>query len=322
MTPNDLIASYISDMDSPFHKLRYYTREHYGHLCRRISQDLGDMPLTEIKARQVKHCHEKFLLAGTISMGHSVIGMLRILMGFGATILDEPECVRISSMLGMMRFTMAKARVESLTAEQATRIRGEAHRVNRRSIALMQAFQFELMLRQKDCLGEWMPEDEPGESDTFDLDMKWHRGLRWEEIDENFILTHVTSKRQKEIVVDLKLAAMVINELTLWFGAMDRSRMPDSGPVIVAETTGLPWRAIEFRRQWRVIATNVGIPKEVRNMDTRSGAITEATDAGIPVEQIRHASTHSDISMVQRYSRDSTEKIADVMQLRVASRKG
>lgn len=322
MTPNDLIASYTTDIDSPFHKLRYYTREHYRNLCKRITQDIGALPLEEIKARQLLHWHETFLTAGTVSMGHSIIGMLRILVNFGATILENEQCVRLSLVLSKMRFKMAKPRNERLTAEQATRIRGEAHRLNLRSIALGQAFQFELMLRQRDVLGEYVPETEPGWSDTFDLDMKWHRGLRWEEIDENFILTHITSKRQKEIIVDLKLAAMVINELTLWFGAMDRSRMPESGPVIVAEGTGLPWHAVEFRRAWRKLADNVGIPREVKNMDTRSGAISEATDAGADLEHVRHAATHSDIAMTQRYSRNSTDKIAGVMQLRVASRKG
>jgi site-specific recombinase XerD len=114
---------------------------------------------------------------------------------------------------------------------------------------------------------------------------------------------------------------MVIQELVLWFGAMDRKRMPSTGAIIVSERTGLPWHSQEFRRYWRKIATHAGIPPEVKNMDTRSGAITEATDAGIPLETIRHASTHSDVGMVQRYSRGSTEKIADVMQLRQASRK-
>ena len=61
MTPNELIASYTSDVDSPVHKLRYHTRVHYSHLCHRISQDLGDMPLELIKARQIKHWHEQFL---------------------------------------------------------------------------------------------------------------------------------------------------------------------------------------------------------------------------------------------------------------------
>jgi hypothetical protein len=41
---------------------------------------------------------------------------------------------------------------------------------------------------------------------------KWIRGIDWSEIDENLILKHVTSKKQKETEVDLKLAPMVLEE--------------------------------------------------------------------------------------------------------------
>jgi hypothetical protein len=35
------------------------------------------------------------------------------------------------------------------------------------------------------------------------------------------------------------------------------------------------------------------------------------------LEDVRHAATHSDIAMTQRYSRGSAEKVANVMQLAV-----
>lgn len=317
---NQLIDSYRTDVDSPYHKLRFHTRCYYDSLCKRLEKDLGELPLALVKAREMKHWHETFVAAEKIAMGHSVMGMIRILTGFGATILENQECVRISTVLGNMRFKMSKPRVERLTVEQVVAIRGQAHKINRRSIALGQALQFELMFRQKDIIGEWVPEDEPGESDTFDLDQKWLRGIRWEEIDSDFILTHVTSKRQKEITADLKLADMVMQELILWFGAIDRTRMPASGPVIISEMSFLPWRAVEFRRNWRAIADKAGIPREVKNMDTRSGAITEALKSGANPDSVRKAATHSQLSMTTRYSRGDTEETADVMKLRVASR--
>ena len=83
-----------------------------------------------------------------------------------------------------------------------------------------------------------------------------------------------------------------------------------SGPIVVSEWDKLPWTAIEFRRWWRIVADACGIPREVRNMDSRAGAITEASDAGADLEHIRHAATHSNISMTQRYSRGAEGKIA------------
>jgi hypothetical protein len=323
MLINDLITAYRTDVDSPYCKpmgLRFHTRGHYDSLCKRIAADIGALDLADIKARQLLHWHETFIAAEKVSMGHAVIGQLRILVGFGSTILDDPDCVKVSGLLSNMRFIMAKPRSEQLTAEQAIRIRAGAHAANRRSIALAQAIQFDLMFRQKDVIGEYVPETEPGESDTFDMDQKWLRGIRWEEIDSNFILSHVTSKRQKLAVWDLKLAGMVMQELILGYGAMDRSRMPATGPVIICETTSLPWSSIEFRRVWRKIADSVGIPKTVRNMDSRAGAITEALQAGALPEQVRKAATHSNFSTTQNYSRDDTTATAEVSRARSASR--
>jgi site-specific recombinase XerD len=187
--------------------------------------------------------------------------------------------------------------------------------MGRPSIALAQAFQFELMLRQKDVIGEWVPIREPGISDVQADGLKWLRGIRWEEIDQNMVLRHLTSKRQKMIEVSLRNAPMVIEEMAL-LGAQ-----PANGPIIVSEWDRLPWTGPEFRRWWRIVAEAAGVPKEVRNMDSRAGAISEATDAGADLEHVRHAATHSNISMTQRYSRGAEGKIENVQKLRAEHRK-
>jgi hypothetical protein len=316
-----LIDSYMTDADSSYRKLRQHTRGHYGNLCKPIRAEFGSKTIADLRARTILHWHESFLERGTISMGHSVMGMLRILAGFGATILEDRECERLSGMLGNMRFKMPKPRNERVTADQAIAIRTQVHTIGKPSIALAQALQFELMLRQKDVIGEWVAMNEVGPLATvLDGNSKWWRGLCFEEIDANMILTHITSKRQKEIVVDLKLAQMVMEELQLQFGGTTRDKLPASGPIIVSETSGQPWRATEFRRHWRLAATAAGVPKAVKNMDSRAGAISEATDAGAELEHVRHAATHSDIGMTQKYSRNSVEKIAGVMEKRAAHR--
>lgn len=145
-----------------------------------------------------------------------------------------------------------------------------------------------------------------------------------EEIDQNFVFRHVTSKRGKPIEADLHFAPMVMEELSLIAGVpvkdLRREMLPASGPMVVSESTGLPWKAQSFRQRWRKLARLAGIPDDVRSMDARAGAITEATDAGASLEDVRHAATHSDISMTQRYSRGSAEKVANVMRLRVEHR--
>jgi len=249
-----------------------------------------------------------------LAIAHAVIGQFRVLFGFGATILEDPECERLCGIMSKMRFPMSKPRSERMTAEQADAIRMKAHEFGWHSIAVAQAFQFELMLRQKDVIGEWVPLKEPGLSLVVARGQKWISGITWNEIDQNLVMKHTTSKRQKEITVDLKIAPMILDE----FAFMGPRK--DSGPLIICEVTGLPYTTAEFRRKWRIVATAAGVPKEVFNMDSRAGGITEASDAGADMEHIRHAATHSDIAMTQKYSRGSTEKVANVMRIRAESR--
>jgi hypothetical protein len=56
-------------------------------------------------------------------------------------------------------------------------------------------------------------------------------------------------------------------------------------------------------------------------MDSRAGGITEASDAGAPLEHIRHAATHSDIQTTQGYSRGAADKTANVLEMRALHRK-
>lgn len=317
-----LIDAYQRDKDSPYRKLRYATRVFYDTLCRRIIKIMGQDRVADTSARRLLAIHAEFVEAGHLQMGHAVIGMMRTVLSFGSTILADKDCREIRVMLHDMRFPMGKPRSSILTADWVVAIRAEAHKRGKGSIALAQAFQFDFMFRQKDVLGEWVPVSEPGISDVIWGNSKWLRGLRWEEIDGSLRLTHVTSKRGKEVSLNLRNAPMVMEELDLMFPGWggDRANLPANGPILISETHGVPWIANEFRRHWRIIATVCGVPRSVRNMDSRAGAITEATEAGAPLESIKHAATHADIQMTQRYARNAEEKAADVAQMRVAHR--
>jgi hypothetical protein len=320
-----LINCYQTDPDSTYHKKRYAVRKAHDIMLRRIAATHGAEQLADIKARLLKSWHKDWSNDGVkVAIAHAFVGHLRTLFGFGFTMLEDKECERLCAVMHLMKFPMPKPRTERLTADQAIALRVQAHWRTWSSIALAQALQFELMLRQKDVIGEWVPVSEPGISATVGPKGKWLMGLRWEEIDENLILRHNTSKRGKDIEVDLKLAPMVLEELALHtsvpVGYLNRASLPASGPVILCEATGYPWSTMEFRRKWRILATKAGIPKEVRNMDSRAGAISEATDAGADLEHVRHAATHSDIGMTQRYSRGTVEKVAGVSRTRVAHR--
>jgi hypothetical protein len=313
-TVRTLIQCYRTDPDSNYRKLRYGTRTYYSSLCRRIEADLGDKQIEDIDARMMLRTHEAWAKSG-IPMAHSLVGMLRTLVTFGATLLKSKDCRALKVDLHDMKFKMGPPRSERLTSEQAIAIRVEARARKLPSIALAQAIQFECMLRQRDVIGEWIPISEPGLSHvTYDGD-KWMRGILWSEIDTNLILRHVTSKRQKLVEHDLSVAGMVMEEFALM------GPLPTTGPVVVCEITKRPWRGHHFRQKWREIARAVGIPDSVRSMDSRAGAITEATEAGADLEHIKHAAAHSDIAMTQKYSRGAADKTRGVALARAAHRK-
>jgi hypothetical protein len=266
---------------SSFLNLRYKTRKHYEVLVKFIVDEWGDKKIADWKLQDIERLYEGWVRTRTESMGRSLIVMLRIIIYFGADTLHISECEHLSVVLHRMRFPVLKARSERITSEQVVRIRGAAHSIGRPSIALAQAFQSDCNLRQTDCIGEWVPTNEPGESELFDAGNKWIRGLRWDEIDENLILRHTMSRSQTEIVVDLNDAPMVLKELELKFGSIARNKMPASGPIIVAETSGFPWYAVEFRRNWRLAADKAGVPRTVKNRDSRPSSKPERDDGDL-----------------------------------------
>ncbi len=331
-----LVDCYRSDPDSPYHKKEYATRRHYDTLCKRVKQELGATRIDATDARALLRLHEDIIRPDEpgdepkISMGHAVIGMMRTITTFGATLLKCPACRLIRSDLRDMRVKNGKPREETMTVEQIIDIRRTAHSMTgpyRHSIALAQALQFEAGsgVRQKDIIGEWLPISEPGLSDVISGNEKWLKGIRGEEIDENFVWRHITSKRKKMLVADLRLAPMVLEEFRMMAGLraeekLERHHIPLTGPLIINEQTGVPWKSSNFRAAWRDVANRCGIPKEVKSMDTRASATTEGFASGANPDDIRKGATHSSLSMTQRYSRGDEEAVARVMKQRAAHR--
>lgn len=313
-TLRSLVACYQTNPASPYRKLRYVSRKNYNCLTARLEKDHGGELLSNVRFSTLTLWHEAWCEESGVPMAHALVGMLRGLMTFGLTVLENKECERAGLLLSKMKFPNPRPQKQTLTADQAVAIRTLANKKGLHSMALAQALQFEIMLRQRDVIGEWVPLDERVTSDVIDGNRKWARGLRWNEIDANLVLKHVTSKRQKPLTVPLRLAPMVMEELARF------ETLPTSGPVVIRERTGLPYTDDAYRRTWRMLADECGIPKNVQNMDSRSGGITEASNAGADMEHIRQAATHSDIATTQGYNRDAATKIEGVMRKRVAHR--
>jgi hypothetical protein len=259
---DDLTERYLTDLRSPYHSLRHATRTNYGYLLKPVRKHFGPYLLRDLRLRHFEEFYNEYVEEGHIAMGNGAITMARNIATFGTTVLRDEECQRLSGILKQFKFAPTVKR-EPMTEEHIRKICDMARKMGFASIAMAQAIQHECELKQKDVIGEWVPVSDPGVSDIIDGADKWVRGLRWDQIDKNWVLTHFTSQSQKKVVIDLKAAApMMMAEIER---VAPNKR---SGPMILRDGTFKPWTTSSFRRNWRKIADEAGIPKGVRNMDT------------------------------------------------------
>lgn len=321
-TVADLIERYRGDEGSPYHAIRHRTRMTYDANMRRIDGDHGRVRLSVITREDIRKWYAAWLPRG-VTMAHGLKVMLGILFNYGS-LLENRDCDRLSGMMRKEKFKQGAPDDRILTPEHAMAIRAEAHRQGCPSIALQQSF-YDTAMRQTDSVGEWVPLDEPGVSDIVSRRFgKWLRGARWEEIDRDLIFTHVTSKRNKRHVIDLKDASMMIEEFNIIAPGcvvetntgiiVRRELLPAKGPMIVNEKTGLPYVGDTFRKRWRVIARAAGVPDNIKSRHTRPGRLTQVIGAGASIEDAQKLAQHSTTAMTSRYWRGGHEAVSRAMK--------
>jgi hypothetical protein len=240
--------------------------------------------------------------------------ILRIVVGFGV-VSNIDECFRLKHVLEEMRFQVPKARTESITFHQVQAICDVAIRKGLVSIAVAQALQFELTLRQVDVIGIWEKTDDIRAGGIIDRGQRWRDGLLWAHLDSAGILKKVTTKVDDVIAEHDTMQYPFLRKMLDLVPAEKRI-----GPMIKSEATGLPYRRRHFADVWRECAEAAGVPKSVWNRDSRAGGVTEGSDAGADLEHLRHHANHKNSQTTQRYNRTTLEKTRQVAKLRVASR--
>jgi hypothetical protein len=274
-TLDDLIKRYLADDRSGYRDLRHKTRETYNRNLDRLKEDCGPFTPFDFTRNSITALYNKWTDNGrTPSMGYGFLTMLRVVVNYGATVVEDDDWLRASVILRHMRFKMRRPTGERMTREHAVAFIKKAHEMGYSELALAQAFQTDCGLRQTDVIGEWVPQSESGFSDVTAGSKKWLRGIRWNKISADNILEHTTSWNGRHREIDLNTAPLVKAELKRM------GELPKSGPIILNPRKGIPHTAATFRALWREIADAAGIPKSVTNATSSHEARDDVSAKG------------------------------------------
>ena len=133
----------------------------------------------------------------------------------------------------------------------------------------------------------------------------------WSDIEANMILRKTHVKTGLTVEHDLKLYPDILREIDL----VDPSRRV--GPMIISEATGEPYKYRTFTQTWRRVADAAELPKGVWNIDSRSGAISEAYDAGADETSVMKHAGHKNRQTSAKYNRGSLAQTSRVAHFRI-----
>lgn len=304
-----LIRRYACDEFSPYKKVRFNTKNTYDQDMAVIEKTVGARLIGPgmITGEDLWRWHhnwgkpDKGGNATAPSRARHAITMFRILIRH-AVVIGIPGAGEIASALECMRFPTTAPRTVAPTREQVMAIVGKAMEMGFRSIALVTLAQFELVERRVSVIGAWEGQ-------------QWRYGWTWQNISPDWIIRYHQNKVGAVLrEFDLKVTQEL---LSLLQQTPVEKRV---GPVIICETTGLPWREKHYTDKWREIADAAGIPAEMYSMDMRAGGASEADELGVQRHHIMDAGGwKSDV--VDRYRRAKHINAQNVVRLRQTARR-
>jgi integrase len=300
-TIESLIDCYQSDEDSAYAEIQENTAQGYDHWLKMIRETVGKRLVAKLVAKEFRRWYRRWKLRAS-KRGHDGartayggIQALRLLFTYGIESGIE-KCRVLRSDMDKMRFRRNGPREETLSYDEAKALVEEAIARGWENLALSQALQFELFLRQKDVIGSWTKVaadyvPEPGE---IVLRGKVWRGLTLDMITLDSDLRIRTSKTGQPVIHRLTECELVIRALRA-FPSEQRN-----GPV-ACRPDGTPWPDRQaYAKDWRKVADAVGISKQKQNMDSRASGISEASEAGVSDDDLQRQTGHKSPAMIQK----------------------
>lgn len=322
---------------SRFHSVKANTRKSYTDSLKVIETTVGRRLIRNVTIFDVQHWYDQWRKPAEpggperIDRAHNAVGMLKTVLRFNAA-LRRKDCRQLVDDLeqatSIVRFERGGAREVEMTFAMAGAFVRTALEQERKGIlppgrglamAIGVAAQFELLVRQKDVIGEWGPtrldaRRPDGIAVLESGDETWAGYFTWEAI-PGWRWRMKTSKSKYRAAAEFDLT-----RYTLLHPLLDAVPPAARTGAIVKGEHGLPIRERSYRKWFRPIARAAGIPDEVWSMDARAGGATEAEEAGAALDAIQGAMTHTKTDTTLRYLRKRSTKIATVADARAAKR--
>jgi hypothetical protein len=342
---------------SPFHNVKANTRRTYTDSLTLIERTVGKRLIRNLTIFDIQNWHAQWrkpapltnkqgepitdengvALVGKerIDRAHNAVSMFRTVINFCSKLKPRQrygDCRALAEDLQKVKFERGGAREEEMTYAHVTAFLRTADELATRGLmpaaralymSIGVAAQFELLLRQKDIIGERV-------RNQADLDKALRRGagrfacpdgtwvgyFTWENI-PGWRWRTKTSKSKYRAAADFDLT-----RYALLHPLLERVPFDERTGAIVKGEGGLPIQERSYRKWYRQIARAAAIPDAVWNMDTRAGGATEADDAGAPIELIRDALTHTNEATTVRYIRRRGSKMDALADVRNRKRAG
>lgn len=235
--------------------------------------------------------------------------MLRIIASYGI-VLRMAGIKDVRDTLAEMKIIAPKPRTAAPTQAQIEAVIAAADEAGDTGFALGLSLQWWLALRAVDVRGQEI---------TVEGGKRWADGLTWDMIERDLsAITKTPSKTEgampEALVFDLRHLPDLRRRL---------SEIPQDqrvGPVI-RQANGATFSKSLWSRYWRRHADTAGVPRHIKIMDTRAGAINHAKGLGADPVMLRDMANHASLSTTDRYLRHRQEGIAQVIELRTGTKK-
>jgi hypothetical protein len=304
-----LIGRYKSDPFSRYHEVQANTRIGYDQQLVLVDEAIGPIKISdtnyemlmtiksmkEAKGRSKDHIHRWFSTLSRLAT-HGVL-------------IDAPGAARVKEIRSNMRIEKPAARTQIATRDQVFAIVAEADKDDMDVFAIGLLIQYWYQLRAIDVRGDY-------------FDGVWERGIEWEHFNEDLSsFTKVISKTRRSLpephTFDLTLLPDLRARIIRLFECLPEDQR--CGPVTISPRSGVPYTKSGWNQAWRRLRKRAGVDRNVWLMDTRAGALTEASQIeGVTPMQIRNAAQHQNLNTTSRYIRGRSKDLNRVVELRAA----